>query len=77
MKRSTGEISPLEFKRRSIINEINHIAFSFDKSQNISIETTDGEFSRYTDKIVYMELDPIESKWYKILFKYNFFLSIV
>lgn len=68
MKRSIGEISSLEFKRRSIINEINHIAYTSYKSSEPSFYTNNESFNLVQNDILHMELDPRESKWYRSLF---------
>lgn len=67
IKRSIGAISSREYKRRTIINEINHVAYSLYKTSLPAIyidPMSTGAPNYVQDDILCMEVDPIESKWY-------------
>jgi len=67
IKRSIGAISSMEYKRRTIINEINNIAYALYKTSLPAIYINPirtGAPNYVQDDILAMEVDPIASKWY-------------
>jgi hypothetical protein len=67
IKRSIGAISSMEYKRRTIINEINYVAYSLNKTSLPAIyinPISTGAPNYVQDDILGMEVDPRESKWY-------------
>lgn len=67
MKRSIGAITPMEYKRRTIINEINYVAYAVNKTSLPvmyfnPIRTSTQNFVQ--DDILGLEVDPRESRWY-------------
>lgn len=67
----------MEFKRRAIINEINYVAYAYNRTSlpAIYINPFSSEESNFVqDDILGMEVDPRESRWYVniiILLKVN------
>lgn len=57
----------MEYKRRTIINEINYVAYSLNKTSLPAIyinPISTGAPNYVQDDILGMEVDPRESKWY-------------
>jgi hypothetical protein len=81
MKRSIGAISSIEYKRRTIINEINYVAYAVNKtSLPVMYINPNGRSTRnfVIDDILGMEVNPTESSWYVYFMlktELNFFLN--
>lgn len=69
IKRSIGAISSMEYKRRTIINDINRIHYVDHKTSlpfniNYVSSVRPGTSNFIQDVILSMEVDPLESRWY-------------
>ncbi|XP_025198046.1 DNA excision repair protein ERCC-8-like [Melanaphis sacchari] len=74
MQRSIGAISSMEYKRRTIINEINNVAYSLHKTSLPAIYINPirtGAPNFVQDDILGMEVDPRESKCLLVISRYN------
>ncbi|XP_022180525.1 DNA excision repair protein ERCC-8-like [Myzus persicae] len=74
IKRSIGAISSMEYKRRTIINEINYVAYALHKTSLPAIYINPirtGAPNYVQDDILAMEVDPRESKCLLVISRYN------
>jgi len=70
----------MEYKRRTIINEINNVAYALHKTSLPAIyinPISTGAPNYVQDDILAMEVDPRESKWYAYFIMYKLIFWVV